>query len=188
MNRLHSKQQVSMWLFLPLLCLLVLDAPLLAHPNEGFDHRGLNNMGKPDHEGGELGGLAALLFGIANLPVVLSIVAKALAKLLPDRMSIKRKIMQGNAFQKKYLMKLHYWVNPFAFGVAIVHFFSSECRSTAMPELGMGAMLFVSVLGLMMTLRLSPRFMRKIVFRLHTSPITTILVFSFLVMGHSVIE
>jgi hypothetical protein len=188
MIRSHSKQQVSMWLLFLLLCLLALNAPLLAHKNEGFDHRGLHNMGKPDHEGGDLGGLAALLFGIANFPVVLSMLMKALDWLLPDKVSIRERIKQANLFQKKYLMKLHYWVNPLACGVAIVHFLSSECRSTAMPELGMGAMLFVSVLGLVMTLRLSPRFMRKTVFRIHTSPITTILVFSFLLIGHSVIE
>jgi hypothetical protein len=162
---------------------------LLADPGERFNHRGLRDGGgRADHEGGELGGLAALLFGIANFPVILSILLKTLARLLPDRISLKEKIKLLNLRQKKYLMNLHYWVNPLALGIAIVHFWSSECRSTAMPELGMGAMLLVSVLGLVMTLRLSPPSMRKIVFTLHTHPIVTILVFSFLVIGHSVID
>jgi hypothetical protein len=146
------------------------------------------NDGNQDHEGGELGGLAALLFGVANFPVALSMLLKASAGLLPDRMSLKDSIRRINLRQKKYLMNLHYWVNPLAFGVAIAHFWSSECRSTAMPELGMGAMLFVFILGLMMTFKLSPPSMRRFVFRLHTSPIITILVFCFLLVGHSVIE
>ncbi len=188
MVRLLSKPQVSMLLLLMFLCMLVLDLPLFAHADEGFDRRGSHNMERPDHEGGELGGLAALLFGTANFPVVLSILLKTLARLLPDGMGIREKIKRANVFQKKYLMNLHYWINPLAFGVAIAHFWSSECRSTAMPEMGMGAMLIVSVLGLMMTLRLSPPSMRKLVFKLHTSPIVAIVVFSFLLIGHSVIE
>ena len=182
------KPLVSTSLLLLILCTFALEAPLLADPNETFAHRDLHNTGRPDHRGGEAGGLAALLFGVANFTVVLSMTAKALARLLPDKMSLKERIRQGNVFQKKYLMKIHYWVNPLAFGVALVHFFSSECRSTAMPELGLAAMLFVTVLGLMMTLRLSPHFLKKSIFKLHTSPITTIVVFSFLLIGHSVIE
>jgi len=109
----------------------------------------------------------------------MSIIAKTLTRLLPDNMSIKEKIRQANSFQKKYLMKLHYWVNPLAFGVAIFHFLPLNADQTAMPELGMGAMLLVTVLGLLMTLRLSPPFMRKLIFKLHTSPITTIVVSPF---------
>jgi hypothetical protein len=167
----------------------MLSVALLADPGERFNHRGLHDGGgRPDHEGGELGGLAALLFGIANFPVILSILLKTLARLLPDRISLKEKLKLFNLRQKKYLMNLHYWVNPLALGIAIVHFWSSECRSTAMPELGMGAMLLVSVLGLMMTMKLSPPSMRRIVFTMHTNPIATLLVFSFLVIGHSVID
>lgn len=103
-------------------------------------------------------------------------------------MSLKERTKQLNLRQKKYLMKLHYWVNPLAIGVAIAHFWSSACRTTAMPELGMIAMLIISVLGLMMTLRLSPPSMRGIVFKLHTSPLITILILSFLLIGHSVIH
>jgi hypothetical protein len=146
------------------------------------------NADNQDHGGGETGGLAALLFGVANLPVVLSMLLKASAKLIQDRISLSDRIRTINLRQKKYLMNLHYWINPLAFGVATFHFMSSECRSTAIPELGMGAMLFVFILGLMMTFKLSPPLMRRFVFRLHTSPIITILVFSFLLIGHSVID
>jgi hypothetical protein len=149
---------------------------------------GRMNTGNQDHEGGESGGLAALLFGVANFPVVLSMLLKASASMLPDRRSLRDRIRTLNLRQKKYLMHMHYWVNPLAFGVAIAHFWSSECRSTAMPEFGMVAMLFVFVLGLMMTFKLSPPSMRRFVFKLHTSPIVTILVFCFLLIGHSVIE
>jgi hypothetical protein len=119
---------------------------------------------------------------------VFSIPVKTLGGLLLDKMRIKERIKQGNVFPKKYPIRLHYWVDPLAFGVAIVHFISSECRSTVMPALGLGAMLSVLVLGFRMTLGLSPPFMRKLIFRLHTNPITTIAVFSFLLIGHLIME
>jgi hypothetical protein len=187
MIRFQSKHLV--FLILLFLCVLPIDSPLFADTGERFaSHELRHGGGRPDHKGGELGGLAALLFGIANLPVMLSMSIKALANLLPDRTNLNERLKQFNLRQKKHLMKLHYWVNPFALGIAIAHFMSSECSSTAMPELGMGAMLIVSILGLIMTLKLSPPATRRIIFRLHTSPIIAILVFCFLLIGHSVID
>ena len=189
MIRFHSKQLVPVCLLLLPLCMLTLNVSVFADPGERFNNHELHDGGgRPDHRGGEAGGLAALLFGIANFPVLLSILLKTMARLLPDRMGLRERIKQLNLRQKKYLMNLHYWVNPLALGIAIVHFWSSECRSTAMPELGMGAMLIVSILGIMMTLKLSPPAVRRVVFRLHTSPIITILVFASLLIGHSVID
>lgn len=188
MIRFRSKHLVPICLLFLIISISTCMAPLFAHADEAPHHRESRNYGNPDHEGGEAGGLAALLFGIANFPVVLSMLLKTCAKMLPAHVGLGDRIRKINLRQKKYLMTLHYWVNPLALGIAAVHFFSSECGSTAMPELGMGAMILVSVLGLMMTLRLSPPSMRKIVFALHTNPIVTILVFSFLVIGHSVID
>jgi len=70
MIRLQSKLIVYTSLLLLILCMFALEMPLLADPNEGFTRRELHNTGRPDHEGGEAGGLAALLFGIANFTVV----------------------------------------------------------------------------------------------------------------------
>jgi hypothetical protein len=187
MIRFHSKH--LMFVLLLFSCILTIDSPLFADTGERFARQQMRHGDRGlHHKGGELGGLAALLLGISNFPVVLSISIKTLARLLPDRISLKERLKQLNMRQKKHLMKLHYWVNPFALGIAIAHFWSSECRSTAMPELGMGAILIVSILGLIMTLRLSPPAMRRSIVRLHTSPIVTTLVFALLLIGHSVIS
>jgi hypothetical protein len=188
-----SFKNQTIWIFglSLILCLLAPTIPSFADEDERFHGRGMRNGqldGSRGSEGGELGGLAAWLFGIANFPVVLSMLLKAAAKILPEKMGLAEKIRTVNQRQKKYLMNLHYWVNPLAFGVAFVHFLSSECKSTAMPELGMGAMLVVSILGLMMTLRLSPPSVRRFVFKFHTNPLITIVVFTILLIGHSVIE
>ena len=184
----YSKRMLPIGLLVLCLFVLALSVPLLAHSDKESYRHGLRNSGKPDHEGGEAGGLAAFLFGVANFPVVLSMLLKASAKLLQGRTGLRDRIRKINQQQKRYLMPLHYWVNPLAFGIAMAHFLSSVCRSTVMPELGMGAMLLVLILGLMMTLKLSPRSMRGTVFMLHTNPIVAILVFSFLVIGHAAMD
>jgi hypothetical protein len=139
--------------------------------------------------GGEASGqIAGWLFCIANLPVVLSMLLKAGGKLSPAGSHYKAIMDKANRRQKHYLMKLHYWVNPIAAGVAILHLAVTECESTIMPELGLGLMLLIIVFGLMMTLKLSPASIRKSVFKLHTSPISFGVAVLVLMIGHSLID
>ena len=142
-----------------------------------------------EEKGGEASGqIAAWLFGIANFPVLFSIILKGCAKAMPHSLKLKEAVGQINGKQKRHLMKLHYWLNPVAIGVAIIHFLSTKCEATAIPELGLGMMLLICILGLLMTFRLSPAFMRKAVFRLHTSPIVLMAGIAILMIGHSMIE
>ncbi len=139
--------------------------------------------------GGEATGqIAAWLLGIANFPVVLSIVLKTGGKLLSSDSSLGKIMEQTNLRQKRFLMKLHYWLNPIAAGVAILHLSIAECESTFMPELGLGAMIFIIILGLMVTFRLSPASMRKAIFRLHTSPVSFMTAILILIIGHAMIR
>lgn len=39
--------------------------------------------------------------------------------------------------QKKALMWLHYYLNPAILGIALWHWLSSRCKSSALPELGL---------------------------------------------------
>jgi hypothetical protein len=64
----------------------------------------------------------AWLFGIANFPVGLSILLITSAKAMQSRVGVKEAIKGINLRQKKHLMGLHYWVNPLAIAVAILHF------------------------------------------------------------------
>jgi hypothetical protein len=147
-----------------------------------YAERGDNGSSK------SLGEISAWLFGIANFPVVLSIFVKICAKSKSLDEKLRERMEWLNRRQKKYLMKLHYWLNPVAFGVAVFHFAMSECRSTVMPELGMGVMFLVFILGLMMTFKLSPASMRKAVFKFHTSPVLLVVVVSILLIGHSIVD
>jgi hypothetical protein len=150
--------------------------------------RGYEQTGR-EHGGGKGSGvITAWLFGIANFPVVLSILLKACGKIMPQNSNHKETVGRINRRQKRYLMKLHYWLNPVAVGVAIIHFFSTKCEATAIPEIGMGVMLLVCILGIMVMLQWSPASMKKIIFRFHTSSISLLAIISILLIGHSMVD
>ena len=138
--------------------------------------------------GNASGVIAAWLFGIANFPVVVSILLRASAKAIQSDLQLRDTLRRMNLRQKKFLMKLHYWLNPIAAGAAIFHFSHSECKSTFFPELGLGAMLVIILLGLLMIFRLSPAAARKPISQFHTSPILLAVVISILLIGHSMVD
>lgn len=143
---------------------------------------------KGDHGDEMTGETAAWMFGVANFPVALSIILKMLAKLLPPGLNLRDPLTKFNRQQKKHLMKLHYWLNPIALAVALTHLFLSTCKSTALPEWGLGVMLVTVLLGLMMKFKLSPASVRQRVFRFHTSPILLIAGIAILLIGHTIAD
>jgi hypothetical protein len=147
------------------------------------------DQGKKGDQGNEITGeMAAWIFGVANLPVALSIILKTGAKLLPPRLNLRDPLTRFNRQQKKHLMKAHYWLNPLALGIALTHFLLSACRSTSFPEWGLGIMVATVLLGLMMKFKLSPASMRQRVYKLHTSPVLLIAAISILLIGHSIVD
>jgi hypothetical protein len=145
-----------------------------------------DNGKKGDHGNETTGEFAAWIFGIANFPVALSIILKTCAKFIPPGLNLKDPITRFNRQQKKYLMKLHYWLNPIALGIALTHFLLSTCKSTAMPEWGLVIMVATVLLGLMMKFKLSPASMRQRVYKFHTSPALFIAAISVLLIGHTI--
>ena len=147
------------------------------------------DQGKKGDQGNETTGeMAAWIFGIANFPVALSIILKTCAKFVPPGLNLREPITRFNRQQKKYLMKLHYWLNPIALSIALTHFLLSACKSTAMPEWGLVIMLATGLLGLMMKFKWSPASMRQRVFKFHTSPILLIAAISILLIGHTIVD
>lgn len=136
---------------------------------------------------GITGQISGWLLGIANLPVALSIILKACGKLKQQNSSFNEAAGRLNRRQKHYLMNLHYWLNPVALGIAIIHFLAAKCESTAMPEVGLVAMLLVCILGIMVIFKWSPASMRKAVFQLHTSSINLFAIIAILMAGHSMV-
>jgi hypothetical protein len=162
------------------------EEPLESSRHHERGHEGASGEG--EGLGGASGQIAAWLFGIANLPIVVSILLKACGKAAPQGSKIKEVADQINRRQKRYLMKLHYWLNPVAVVIAIIHFLSTKCDAAAMPEIGLGLMLLVCILGIMVSFQWSPASMRKAIFRLHTSSILFVGSISILLIGHSMVD
>lgn len=97
-------------------------------------------------------------------------------------------VWSDNKFQKKYLMRFHYFLNPIALCVAFLHFLLSSCRSSPLPEWGLVLVTMVVFLGLILKFKVSPKWMRKIVYRFHTSLAAFSAVILVLVVGHLLVD
>jgi hypothetical protein len=142
-----------------------------------------------DDEGNEAAGqMAAWLLVAANLPVGLSVLIKRTNKVVPMGNGLKDALTRFNRFQKKHLMRLHYLVNPLVLGIALWHWLSSRCRSTALPEWGLIVMVALIALGLIVKFKLSPKALRKSAYRIHTQPLLFLAMVMVLTIGHLIVD
>ncbi|MBA4368216.1 MAG: hypothetical protein C0403_11345 [Desulfobacterium sp.] len=142
-----------------------------------------------DDEGNETTGQIALwLLVSANLTVFLSLVIKNADRFSHLSKQTKNTLRQINQFQKKYLMKFHYYLNPLALCIAVLHFLLSCCRKSSLPEWGLLLVVLMVLLGVMIKFKLAPKSMRKIVYRLHTGLPTFSIMIVLLVAGHQIVD
>jgi hypothetical protein len=144
---------------------------------------------KNEDEGNELTGLtAAWLLAAANLTVFLSILLKGAIHYLPLKPGTKNAIKRINQFQKKHLMRFHFLLNPLALCTGVLHFLLSCCRKTTFPEWGLLFVAMMVFLGLMVKFKGPPKWMRKFLYRLHTSRTAFSALILMLVVGHLMVE
>ena len=142
-----------------------------------------------DNEGNETAGqMAAWLLLVANLPVALSLMIKGTNRFTPLRAELKKTLANLNRMQKKALMWLHYYLNPAILGIALWHWLSSRCKSSALPELGLMVMVTVVVLGLLIKFKLCPQAVRKYAYQIHTQPVIFLAMFLVLTVGHLIVD
>ena len=154
------------------------------HNDHNEDHR---RVEEKDSQGNELTGQAAAwLLVSANLTVVFSLLVKGANRFLPLSSQTKASIKAFNQFQKKYLMRFHFVLNPIALCVAFFHFLLSSCRSSPLPEWGLLLVAMLVALGLVLRFKISPKWMRRVVYRLHTASATSLIMILLLVVGHLV--
>ena len=140
-------------------------------------------------KGNEVTGQLALWFLVAaNLSVAFSIIFKSANRFFPIRLEIKSLINRFNKFQKKYLMRFHFVLNPIGFCIAFFHFLLSSCRSSPFPELGLLLMALVVGLGVGLKFKVSPKWMRRFVYRIHTSSVTFSALILVLAIGHLMVD
>ena len=155
---------------------------------EGKERHHSPIFGRNDEGNETAGQMAAWLLVAANLPVVLSLLIKWNNKFAPMGNGLKDALIRFNRFQKKHLMRLHYYINPLVLGIALWHWLSSRCKSTALPEWGLAVMFALIALGLIMKFRLCPKQLRKSVYRLHTQPLLFLAMVMVLTIGHLIVD
>jgi len=144
---------------------------------------------KKDDKGNETTGqTAAWLLAAANLTVAFSILMKGANRFLPLDPQTKSSFKSFNQLQKKHLMRFHYVLNPVALGIAFFHFLLSSCRSASLPEWGLIVVTVMVFLGLILKFKLSPKGMRKSVYRLHTTSASFLIMILLLVVGHLLVD
>ena len=85
-------------------------------------------------------------------------------------------------------MRFHYLLNPIVLGIALWHWLSSRCKSTAMPEWGLIVMVVLIAFGLIMKLGLCPKPLKKGVYRFHTQPLVFAAMVTVLAIGHLIVD
>jgi hypothetical protein len=145
-------------------------------------------FGRHDEGNETAGQIAAWLLVVANLPVVLSVLIKWTNRYAPITMGLKNVLSGFNRFQKKHLMRFHFLLNPIVLVIALWHWLSSRCQSTAMPEWGLIVMVGLIALGMIMKLGLCPKPLRKGLYRLHTQPLVFAAMVTVLTIGHLIVD
>jgi hypothetical protein len=144
---------------------------------------------KKGDKGNELTGeMAAWMFVIANITVVISLLFKGMVRFTPLGTTLKEKIKSLNRFQKKYLLRFHYFLNPVAMIIAFVHFSLSRCGTSFLPDLGLVLMAVIGVAGIFVKFKISPKSIQRAVYWLHTDPMPLGFGLIILVAGHSIID
>jgi hypothetical protein len=139
--------------------------------------------------GNELTGqTAAWLFVAANLTVALSMLIKGVSRYFRLQPETKYAITRFNQFQKKHLMRFHYVLNPSALGIAGLHFLLSSCGKSSLPEWGLLFVTIMVFMGLMVKFKVTPKWVRGFVYRLHTSPAAFSASILALVVGHLIVN
>lgn len=142
-----------------------------------------------DNEGNETAGqMAAWLLLVANLPVALSLLIKGTNRFAPLRIELKKALGNLNRVQKKALMWLHYYLNLAILGIALWHWLSSRCKSSALPELALIVMMTVIALGFLIKFKLCPKAFRKYAYQIHTQPLIFVAMFLVLTVGHLIVD
>lgn len=158
-------------------------------PTHRHDEIYSSNQHRKKDKGNETSGLvAAFLFGAANVMVLLSILLRALNRSARISNSTKERLRKINKIQKKYLLPLHYILNPIAMIVALTHFFLSYCRSSSLPEWGLAGIAILVVMGVLIKLKMLPPKFRKPVYRFHTNPLPVSILLIVLFIGHGIVD
>lgn len=155
---------------------------------EGREKRYQTHYGHKDEGNEPTGQAAAWVFGAANLTVGISFLTRQAIRRFRHNDRLAEGLKRFNRLQKRYLLPIHYLLNPAAVLLAITHFSLSACRSSVLPEWGLALMAVIAAIGVLIKFRIPPQRLRKFVYKLHTSPLPLLLLIAVLLVGHQIVD
>lgn len=158
---------------------------------EGYsiDRRHRERKNEHDEKGNEATGqMAAWIFVLANLKVGVAILARLVNRYSGSGSKLGGSVNQLSRFLNKHLRKVHYLLNPTALAAAFLHFLLSSCRSSPLPEWGLLMVAIMVFLGVMLKFKVSFKWIRKVLYRIHTASVTFLILITVLVTGHLMID
>lgn len=158
------------------------------HRKQGRKHLSLLSYDKDDKGNEFTGQAAAWIFVAGNITIAVSLILKTFVRFFPLENGTRNRIKIFNKFQKKYLRNFHYFLNPLAVILALVHFSLSSCRSSALPEWGLVATLILVLIGVVIKIKLTPKSIRRVVYNIHTSPLPFGIIVIVLLIGHGIVD
>lgn len=147
------------------------------------------NHGKNEKNNEATGQAAAWMLAAANITVLLSMLIRVTRYTdLPAH--VNDRLKRFNQLQKKFLLPVHYVLNPLALGMAFIHFMSasSACKDSGLPEWGLALMALIMGVGIMVKFKVLPVSLRKNTYRIHTNLIPMTLLLAILLIGHAVVD
>lgn len=139
----------------------------------GIGRRHRERKAELGEKGNEAAGQAAAwIFALANLKLGVAILVRWMNRFSVSGSKLGRSATGVTRFLNKHLRKAHYVLNPAALSVAFLHFLLSSCRSSPLPEWGLLMVAVMVLLGLMVKFKVSFKWMRKFVYRVHTASVS----------------
>lgn len=155
----------------------------------GIGRRHRDRKAEQGEKGNEATGQAAAwIFVLANLKVGVAILARWMNRFSVSESRLGRSATGVSRFLNKHLRKAHYVLNPTALAVAFLHFLLSSCRSSPLPEWGLLMVAVMVLLGLMVRFKVSFKWMRKFLYRVHTASVSFLFLIFVLLTGHLMID
>lgn len=130
------------------------------------------------------GDVAAMIFGVGNVNVLLSIVLRTLSRSPLIGLTLKDSILALNRYQQRHIRRFHYILNPLAAATVSLHWYLSYCSVLTFQQWGTALAIFLMISGLIIKYRLAPQSLRLRLFQIHTSPLILLTVVALVFLGH----
>jgi len=158
--------------------------------HHGADHNKIGDdvLAGREKGGEEAGVVAAIVFSVANATVVFSLARRIFIRVSTKKTGFIKQLVKADAFQKKLLLPLHYYLNLVGIAVVTWHWLALRCEKSAMPEIGAALLMLLCGLGVVVKFKLANGSLASFVRKIHVSSLSVAVISVILLVGHVVVD